>query len=176
MPVPLPPKRRPLLRQLARRPWTLRARTSPALRKWCDAHGYVTPHFSWRSYACQDGTAVPRSLKPNAIRLHWRLELMRHRLGDVSMTVDGPYRTRARNTAVGGARDSRHVHADAADFFVGQIDGWVKRSRRLKSRGDVIRIAERCFANGGVGNEGATGTLHVDARGRKARFVSWTRT
>jgi uncharacterized protein YcbK (DUF882 family) len=46
------------------------------------------------------------------------------------MSIDGPYRTRARNTAVGGAANSRHIQADAADFFVGQIST-VTHSRSL---------------------------------------------
>jgi hypothetical protein len=172
MPIPLPSKRRLLLRRLLRKPWTLAARKSPAARRWLDAHGYITPHFTWRSYACTDGTPVPPSLRRNAVRLHWRLELMRHRLGDVAMVVDGPYRTAEKNRAVGGASDSRHMHADAADFFASQVDRWVAKSRRLRSREDVLRIAERTFYNGGVGNE-TTGTLHVDARGTTARFVTW---
>lgn len=118
---------------------------------------------------------MPSELRSNAIRLHRRLELLRHRLGDVAMVVDGPYRTKARNIAVGGASDSRHVHADAADFFVAQVDGWVAHGRGNggpRSRGDVLRLASRTFYNGGLGNENS-GTLHVDARGFKARFVTW---
>jgi uncharacterized protein YcbK (DUF882 family) len=47
------------------------------------------------------------------------------------MSIDGPYRTHARNIAVGGAANSRHIHADAAGFFVGQISTWVTHSRSL---------------------------------------------
>jgi hypothetical protein len=174
MPVPMPPTSRPLLRRLIASPWTTAARASPGVRKWCDQHGYITPHFTWQSYACTDGTAVPNNLRANAIRLHWRLELMRHRLGDVPMTVDGPFRTRARNAQVGGASQSRHIQADAADFFVAQVERWVKQSPALQRRDDVVRLADRTFFNGGVGNEGS-GTLHLDARGSRARFVTWTR-
>jgi hypothetical protein len=177
MTVTLPPRSRPLLRRYITRPWTAAARTSPAARRWLDQHGYITPHFTWPSYACTDGTPVPKSLRGNAVRLHWRLELMRHRLGDVAMTVDGPYRTCAKNTQVGGASDSRHVHADAADFFKSQVDRWAehirKRSETLgQARTRVVAIASRTFYNGGVGNENS-GTLHVDARGVRARFVTW---
>jgi peptidase M15-like protein len=168
-------KRRYLARLIAG-PWTLRARRSKALRAYLDAHGYITPHFTWQSYACTDGTPVPGALRPNAIRLHWRLEILRHRLGDCPVTVDGPYRTEARNIAVGGARDSRHVHADAADFFVAQVERWIAHGARIgrgaKSRAQVLRLAGRTFYNGGLGNENS-GTLHVDARGFKARFVTW---
>jgi hypothetical protein len=91
------------------------------------------------------------------------------------MTIDGPYRTEARNRQVGGAPLSRHVHADASDHFVGQVDRWVRQSPKIDSRDDVIRIAERTFVT--VGNE-TSGTLHVDSRpGRigSVRFVTWGR-
>jgi hypothetical protein len=169
-------RRRRRLERLMAKPWSGRARRSAALRKELDRRGLITPHFTWSSYACSDGTPVPHALRANAIRLHWRLELMRHRLGDVPMTVDGPYRTEKRNREVGGAADSRHTHADGADFFVQQVERWIEHGRRTgrgaKSRDDVLRIANRTFFNGGVGNEGS-GTLHLDARGVKARFVSW---
>jgi hypothetical protein len=162
--------------RLAARPWTARARHSRALRRYLDRHGLITPHFSWASYACQDGTPVPARLRANAIRLHWRLERMRHALGDVAMVVDGPYRTEARNRAVGGAQNSRHTFADAADFFSAQVDRWIAHGRATgrgaRSRADVLTIANRIFATGGMGNENS-GTLHVDARGFRARFVTW---
>ncbi len=174
MPVKLPPRSRPLLRRYIRKPYLTAARTSPAARKWLDRHGYITPHFSWESYACRDAqhTPVPKKLRANAIRLHWKLELFKHRLGDVPVVVDGPYRTEAHNRRVGGARNSRHTFADGADFFAAQVDRWIRDSAKLKSRADVIRVAERTFPDGGVGNEN-TGTLHLDARGWKARFVTW---
>lgn len=175
MAVPVPPTSKPLLRRLITHPWSLATRLSPGARRWCDSHGYITPHFSWDSYACSDGTKVPQNLHANAIKLHWRLEHMRHQIGDLPMTVDGPYRTVSRNKAVGGAADSRHLHADGADFFVAQIATWVQNSPRLNSRDDVVKLAEQTFSNGGVGNEG-TGTLHVDSRGSKVRFISWTPT
>lgn len=172
--VPLPSRaRHPVLRRYLARPWGARARRSPAARKWLDDHGHITPHFSWASYADTGGHPVPASLRPNAIRLHWRLERLRHALGDVPMTVDGPYRTKAHNVAVGGAPDSRHTHADGADFFAEQVDEWVRASSRLRRRQDVLDVADRVFHDGGMGNENS-GTLHLDARGSRARFVTWT--
>jgi uncharacterized protein YcbK (DUF882 family) len=141
-------------------------RRSVGVRRWCDRHGYITPHFSWGSYAGKDGTPVPDALRVNAIRLHWKLETMRHRLGDVPMVVDGPYRTKQHNIEVGGAPNSRHTFADGADFFVGQVDSWPG------GRDRALALAESIFSDGGVGNE-TTGTLHVDARGYRARFVTW---
>jgi hypothetical protein len=59
---------------------------------------------------------------------------------------------------------------------VAQVNRWIDHrkasGRGAKSRDDVLRLASRTFYNGGVGNENG-GTLHVDARGAKARFISW---
>jgi hypothetical protein len=164
------------MQRLMERPWTARARRSRALRRELDRRGMITPHFTWRSYACTDGTPVPQSLRANAVRLHWKLESLRHGLGDIPIIVDGPYRTEQRNRQVGGAQGSRHVHADAADFFAAQVDSWVAKGRAAgrgaRSRDDVLAMSERIFRSGGVGNE-TSGTLHLDARGWRARFVTW---
>jgi len=176
MPCPVPPKSRPVIRRLFLAPWNPAARTNPALRDWLDGHGYITPHFSWDSYRGHDParTQVPRGLMGNAIRLHWDLERFRHALGDVAMTVDGPYRTIAHNREVGGAEGSRHTQADGADFFLSQVDEWVAASPKVNTRSDVVDVADRIFSSGGVGNENS-GTLHVDSRGYRSRFTTWTR-
>jgi len=85
--------------------------------------------------------------------------------------IDSGYRTPEHNKAVGGAADSRHTHADAADFFSAQVDSWIAQGT-AKDRAAVLAIANRIFSSGGVGNE-TSGTLHVDARGWKARFITW---
>ena len=170
MPVPMPPKSRPLLRARVRKPWTPVARRSPALRKWCDRHGYITPNFSWAEMACTDGTPVPKHLRGNARRHCFNLERFRHALG-MGIRIDGPYRTPSKNREVGGVALSRHMQADATDHFADQVDRMVDRSKRYHSRGDIVRVAERIFA--GVGNE-TSGTLHVDSRpGPWVRFVTW---
>ena len=168
--VPLPKTgskvRRRYLAYLIHRPWTRRASRSRALRRYLDSKGYITPHFTWQSYADTRGVQVPHALRENAIRFHWRLEVFRHALGDVPMTVDGPYRTVQHNADIGGAVGSYHTKACAGDFFVQQVDRWPG------SRAHVLAIAERVFANGGVGNE-TSGTLHLDTRGYRSRFVTW---
>lgn len=165
-----PPKR---VQKLHGKPWKARARASRAVRKHLDAQDQVTPHFTWAEFACQDAqrTAVPPNLRANTIRLCWLLEKLRHQLGDVAITIDSGYRTPQRNREVGGAPDSRHTHGDAADFFAAQVDRWIAQGI-AKDRAAVIAIANRIFASGGVGNE-TSGTLHVDARGWKARFITW---
>lgn len=161
------------INRLLTRPWTRTARRSGVLRKHLDNHGYCTPNFSWGEMGSKRGDIVPRRLRRNAIRHGWNLERFRHQLGDVGMAIDGPYRTVAYNREIGGAENSRHTFADASDFFAGQVDRWVRQSPRLRSKADVLRVANRVFARGGVGNE-TSGTLHVDSRGWRARFVTWT--
>lgn len=172
MPVKLPPKSRPLLRSYVRKPWTLAARRSPGLRKWCEDHGYITPNFSWKEMAGSDGTPVPKNLRKNAIRHCRRLEVFRHRIGDVSISIDGPYRTPARNRAVGGASQSRHMSADATDHYLAQVNRWIRQSPKLKNREDVVRLAKKTFV--AVGNE-TSGTLHVDSRPGKIGSVIFTK-
>lgn len=154
-----------------RHPWWHRARVSGALRRHLDAHGYITPHFSWHDMADTRGVPVPSYLRGNAIRHCWNLERLRHRLGGVPITIDGPFRTVEHNRSIGGAQNSRHTFADASDHFVAQVDRWVQQSP-ARSRAEVVAIAESVFASGGVGNE-TSGTLHLDSRGYKARFVTW---
>lgn len=155
------------------KPWTHKARSSKHVRRHLDKHGYATPHFSWDELASNNGERIPAALRRNAIRHAWNLERFRHALGDVPMSIDGPYRSPAYNRQIGGASDSRHTHADASDFFIEQIGRWIAQSKKLHSKGDVVRIANRIWAKGGVGNE-TSGTLHVDSRGYRARFVTWT--
>jgi hypothetical protein len=159
--------------KLAAQPWKLRTRASRAVRKHLDTQQMVTPHFAWSEFAGHDPqkTPVPANLRANTIRLCWLLEKMRHELGDVPMAIDSGYRTPDWNRHVGGAADSRHMHGDAADFFTAQVDSWVAKGTAA-NRAAVLAIAERIFASGGVGNENS-GTLHVDARGFRARFVTW---
>jgi hypothetical protein len=165
-----PPKR---VQKLSGKPWKAQARASRAVREHLDAQDHVTPHFTWAEFACQDAqkTPVPPNLRTNTIRLCWLLEKLRHQLGDVPISIDSGYRTPAHSRQVGGAADSRHMHGDAADSFVAQVDRWITHGT-AGDRTAVLAVANRIFASGGVGNE-TSGTLHVDARGLRARFITW---
>ena len=139
-----PPKR---VQKLKGKPWKAQARASRAVRKHLDAQDHVTPHFTWAEFACQDAqkTPVPPNLRTNTIRLCWLLEKLRHQLGDVPISIDLGYRTPAHNRQVGGAADSRHMHGDAADFFVAQVDRWIAHgtaggpNRRARGREPHLR-------------------------------------
>ncbi|KRV50538.1 peptidase M15 [Wenjunlia vitaminophila] len=87
--------------------------------------GDCTPaHFSYAELNdCNSdwsGGAVSASTaKANALRSMWKLEAMRHALGDQPITVTSGFRSYACNSAVGGASNSRHLYGDAADLGSG---------------------------------------------------------
>lgn len=65
------------------------------------------------------GAVSAATAKSNALRTMWRLQAMRHALGDMPLTVTSGFRSRACNAAVGGAADSRHLYGDSADLAAG---------------------------------------------------------
>lgn len=81
-------------------------------------------HFSYAELnTCNTtwaGGAVSASAaKANALRTMWKLEALRHALGDQSVRVTSGFRSHACNDAVGGAASSRHLYGDAADLGSG---------------------------------------------------------
>lgn len=74
----------------------------------------LTPHFRLGEFAMRDGTLPPAASHEPLRRLCREvLEPMRARFG--LCVVTSGYRTVARNRAVGGAQDSRHVYDKHAD-------------------------------------------------------------
>lgn len=119
------------------------ARTTAAVKKFQSAYGLAadgvagSQTFS-KIYALQDADCTPihfayselnkcnsdwsggavsaATAKANALKTMWKLEAMRHALGDVPITVSSGFRSYACNSAVGGASGSRHLYGDAADL------------------------------------------------------------
>ena len=147
-------------------PWKVWARTSPSFRKWLDANGYITPHFTWREWASKDGRPVPAALRKNAIRHAWKLERLRHRLGDRPLSAISYYRSPQHNANVGGARQSRHMQADASDFSKATVDSF--------GRAKFLAAGNRIFKGDGIGQYPG-GSVHLDSRGWVARWNSWRR-
>ncbi|MEU0658822.1 D-Ala-D-Ala carboxypeptidase family metallohydrolase [Streptomyces lavendulocolor] len=65
------------------------------------------------------GAVSAATARANALRTMWKLEALRHALGDQPITVTSGFRSHACNDAVGGASGSRHLYGDAADLGAG---------------------------------------------------------
>lgn len=145
------------------RPWTEKASSSAKFRELLWRNGFVSPHFERIEAACHDAasTAVPGNLRTNAQRQGFNLERLRHELGDKPLPALSWFRTPSHNTAVGGASQSRHMQADAADFTTQTVNGF--------GAAKFDAACDKIYANGGFGSY-PSGSRHVDSRGSKARW------
>ncbi|MFI6899362.1 D-Ala-D-Ala carboxypeptidase family metallohydrolase [Streptomyces sp. NPDC050256] len=102
------------------------------------ADGVAGPATQSKLYALQDGDCTPAhftyaelnhcnstwaggavaagTAKANALSTMWKLEALRHALGDRPITVNSGFRSTSCNSAAGGASNSRHLYGDAADL------------------------------------------------------------
>ncbi|WP_309484195.1 D-Ala-D-Ala carboxypeptidase family metallohydrolase [Streptomyces himalayensis] len=101
------------------------------------------------------GAVSAATAKSNALRTMWKLEALRHALGDQPITVTSGFRSYACNSAVGGASDSRHLYGDAADLGAGphSLCTLAQRARYHGFRGIL-----------GPGYPGHSDHTHVDHR------------
>lgn len=116
-----------------------------------------TEHFKMSEFKCKDGTPVPKELWKNNQTLMEYLEVLRLECGNRPVTITSGYRTKSYNKKVGGAENSQHLYAKAADI---QVKGMTPAQ--------VYKIADKVFGNGGVGKYATF--VHVDIRGKRARW------
>lgn len=111
----------------------------------------------------EDPCIITQCANIQAIKQAGNWELLRHRLIQVCKEVGAPvkifsgYRNPAHNTCVAGKKRSRHMQADAVDFFV---DAPSERVRRAM-----------CKLPGGKGGPYKDGSYHLDL----ARTRVWTK-
>jgi zinc D-Ala-D-Ala carboxypeptidase len=65
------------------------------------------------------GKVSAAAAKANALVTMWKLQAMRHAMGDKPIDVNGGFRSVACNSNVGGAANSRHLYGHAADLGAG---------------------------------------------------------
>lgn len=138
-----------------RRPWLKKARKSIGFRHWLGRNGYLTPHFTKASAKSGDGRPIPKHLTPAARNHAFRLERLRHMLGDKPIDPISWYRSPEHNTAVGGASRSKHMSAIATDHSRSWVDVNGGQSRLTKF-GDSVNF-------NGIGTY-PSGSMHFDSR------------
>lgn len=111
----------------------------------------MAQNFRLAEFQCIHCGAV--KIDPELIR---RLQKMREEIGK-PLIINSGYRCPEHNRAVGGAKDSQHIHGRAADVSCPSIQ-----------IGRLHTLAEKYFPDGGVGKY--PGYVHVDTRGVKARW------
>lgn len=102
------------------------------------ADGIAGPQTFSKLYALQDGDCTPAhftyaemnrcnadwsggavsaaAAKANALQQMWKLEALRHALGDRALTTSSGFRSHACNNAAGGAANSNHLYGRGIDL------------------------------------------------------------
>lgn len=141
------------------------ARTAAAVKKFQAAYGLAAdgvagPATYNKIYALQDSDCTPvhfsyaelnkcnstwsggavsaATAKANALKTMWKLEALRHALGDVPITVSSGFRSYACNSAVGGSSTSRHLYGDAADLVGSPSFCTLARQSRVHGFSEIL--------------------------------------
>jgi len=106
---------------------------------------------------------VPEHLETNAQELLENLQVLRDEL-DAPVTIISGWRSKEHNDQVGGAKNSQHLYARAADIKV-------KGVHPVDVFKTVVRLIEEGkMKRGGVGLYGSW--VHYDTRGHNVRWKS----
>jgi uncharacterized protein YcbK (DUF882 family) len=121
----------------------------------------LTRNFAIVEFMCKDGSPVPLKYLPNVQTLALNLQALRDHLGE-PIRINSAYRTPTYNQRIGGAKNSQHLVAKAADITV--------KSKTPKQLAAVIEklIDSGKMSQGGIGVY--PGFTHYDVRGTKARW------
>ncbi len=122
----------------------------------------LTKNFNSEEFDCTDGTKVPEQFIINLKELAKNLQALRDHLKEPVLITGSGYRTPSHNKKVGGAKQSQHLTASAADINV--------KSKTPYQLGKLIEnlINKGIMKQGGIGIY--KGFVHYDIRGIKARW------
>jgi uncharacterized protein YcbK (DUF882 family) len=123
--------------------------------------GDLTLNFSVAEFRCPDGSPIPPEYMSNLRTLATNLQVLRDEIGE-SIHVNSGYRSPDYNRRIGGARNSQHLYARAADIRA--------RTRSPQQLQVVIEqlIAQGRMMQGGLGLYNSF--VHYDVRGTRARW------
>ncbi len=121
----------------------------------------LTKNFDLAEFNCNDGTVVPPELMPNVIELAKNLQVLRDEIKE-PIRLNSGYRHKAYNKRIGGATNSQHLLAKAADITAKSYS-----PKQLAAVIDKLIKAGK-MKQGGLGIY--PGFTHYDIRGTKARW------
>jgi uncharacterized protein YcbK (DUF882 family) len=122
----------------------------------------LTENFSLQEFQCKDGSDIPNEYLPNAIQLAKNLQVLRDYINK-PITINSAYRSPKYNARkVGGAKNSQHLTAKAADL---RVEGITPK--------ELAKVIESLIKDGKM-QQGGIGVyptfVHYDIRGTKARW------
>ena len=106
------------------------------------------------------------------IQLLDRMKALEYRTDEVQLF--SCYRHPKRNYFIGGASQSRHIYGEAIDLRIGDIDGDGTVSAKDKQIVLDLLDKEVIKDEGGIGLYPGTQAVHMDVRGKKARWNTYT--
>ena len=122
----------------------------------------LTKNFTIEEFDCNDGTQVPCEFIDNVTKVAENLQVLRDYLNDPIMITGSGYRTKEHNDSVGGAKESQHLIANAADI-----------NAKNKTPKELAKVIEKLISLGKMREGGIgiyKGFVHYDRRGTKARW------
>lgn len=111
----------------------------------------LSEHFSQDEFKCKCCGNIKYDVKLIA-----KLECLRSAMGHIPIFITSGYRCQNHNTRVGGAKNSYHMKGQASDIYI------------KGDMGELAKIADRIFKEGGVGIY--KNFIHLDT-GTKRRFL-----
>lgn len=132
----------------------------------------LSAHFNTTEFACRDRQGTPAPASHHRVLRYICTELLEPLRAEFGpCTVLSGYRTRAHNTAVGGASNSYHLY-DRHDTDDAAVDIKFKRGTPNQWRLAAERIlAAKRNGKGGIGYYPKSGFIHIDTRDVTSRWT-----
>lgn len=117
-------------------------------------------HFTFDEFTSGDGSgfsggnASEAEVRANVLLNMWKLEALRHKMGDVPLQISSAFRSVAYNEQVGGVSNSNHTYGNAVDLVGSPSLCALAQNSRTAGFNEII----------GPGAEGHSDHTHVATR------------
>lgn len=151
-----------------------------------DVYKFVVGKYRIKNFIAHDGYEENLLDKPDSThKVYWLIdkkvlymllefiqELDKEGYNKYGFIVREGHRHPQNNTMKGGASKSQHIYGKAIDLVIMDVNNDGKADQKDKEI--CLEIAERVVGSkGGVGRYPGTMTIHIDSRGKRARWDSY---